>query len=290
MRTLSIAVPASDDPLSHEPPSDAASDRVRSGPMSVNRVLGVLDTLAQADNALTLTGLAQRVGAPKQSLAGLLAEMCALRYLRRDADGRYLLGVAAHRLASRIAQRPSLATLVHQTLIDLCTELRVTTVFGYLDPVRRSLVYADRCESRSPVRYAVAAGAPLDIHSRSLGKLLLAQLPESDWPTWLGPEPYRATRPTRAPGSPTLPATFARPVPTASAGPPPSSTKASPGWRCRCAAPTAASSPGWRSRACRCASTPRFESILAALREAADNLGGSLRTRGVDAASLRDWL
>lgn len=170
----------------------------RSGPMSVHRTLAIISLLANNAQGLSLAEISRKLRSPKASVLGLLKELTALRYIRRNDGGKFELAASSYRLAVDISASSSLHKVVADTLIELSKELRLSAAFGYLDRDKRSLVYGDRCEANSPVRYVVKLGERLDIHSRSLGKLLLAHEPEREWPLWLGPEPYaQYTRHTR---------------------------------------------------------------------------------------------
>lgn len=170
--------------------------------MSVGRVLAILELLSQHAEGLSLSETSRRLLTPKVSLLALLNELVALGYARRNERGHFELGSRAHRLGLQLSAAGTLHRAVRETLRELCDRLRLNSAFGYLDRKNHALIYADRCEAQSPVRYIVKLGERLDIHSRSLGKMLLAYEPEKDWPTWLGPEPYnkvaRQTRTTLA--------------------------------------------------------------------------------------------
>ncbi len=174
----------------------------RSGPMSVGRVLAILELLSQHAEGLSLAETSRRLFSPKVSLLALLNELVALGYARRNARGHFELGPRAHRLGLQLSASGTLHRTVRDTLKDVCDRLGLNTAFGYLDRRNHALIYADRCESQGPVRYTVKLGERLEIHSRSLGKVLIAYEPEKDWPLWLGREPYakvaRQTRTTLA--------------------------------------------------------------------------------------------
>jgi DNA-binding IclR family transcriptional regulator len=191
------ATQASDSALSGERPRTPPS-APRSGPMSVHRTLAIINLLANNATGLSLAEISRKLRSPKASVLGLLKELAALRYIRKNESGLFELAASSYRLAVDISASGSLHKVIANTLIELSKELRMSAAFGYLDRERRSLVYGDRCEANSPVRYVVKLGERLDIHSRSIGKLLLAQEPEREWPLWLGPEPYyQHTRHTR---------------------------------------------------------------------------------------------
>jgi DNA-binding IclR family transcriptional regulator len=176
--------------------------------MSVGRVLAILELLSQHSEALSLSEMSRRLFCPKVSLLALMNELVSLGYVRRNAHGQFELDSRAHRLGLHLTSSGTLHRVVRETLQQLCERLKLNAAFGYLDQTHRKLVYADRCEADMPVRFTVKLGEQLHIHSRSLGKLLLAFQPQPDWPLWLGPEPYpqvaRNTRTTLAALTPDL--------------------------------------------------------------------------------------
>jgi IclR family acetate operon transcriptional repressor len=180
----------------------AGSAAKRGGPMSVARVLGILDSLTEGPVALA--DLARRMEAPKPSLLAILGELLALGYVRRDQDGRYLLGSRAFRLASRMSVGGSLSNSVRATLIELSRALEAAVSLSYLDPESHTLIYADRYGESSAVRYVVKFGAAIQLHTRATGKLLVAYEDEGSWPDWFGPEPYNQLTPRSHVGMATL--------------------------------------------------------------------------------------
>lgn len=181
---MKIAEAADHQPLTLSPSA-------RSGPMSVQRVLGLLQILASPDAPYSLARLSTVLSAPKPSVLSLLNELVALGYVRRVNHG-FELGAKAYRLGLQLMSVDSVGRLIRDGLRDISDELRMTVAFGYLDRTRRALIYADRYEAAGPVRYVVQLGTPLSIHSRALGRLLLSYEPEEDWRDWLGTAPYAA--------------------------------------------------------------------------------------------------
>lgn len=171
----------------------------RPGPMAVNRVLNLLQTLASPDAPYSLGRLSALLNTPKPSALALLNELVSLGYVRR-VDSGFELGSRAFRLGLQMMSMGSVSRLVRDSLRQVSDELKMTVAFGFLDRLGRTLVYGDRYDASGPVRYVVQLGTPLAIHSRALGRLLLAYEPEADWPLWLGEEPYQAFTPCTTTG------------------------------------------------------------------------------------------
>lgn len=162
--------------------------------MAVERVLALLQALASPEAPYTLARLSSLLAMPKPSALSLLNELVELGYVRRTASA-FVLGSRSFRLGLQLMSVDSLGRVVRDALRSISEELKMTVAFGYLDRHHRSLVYGDRYDASGPVRYVVQLGTSLPIHSRALGRLLLAYEPEADWPQWLGDEPYEAFTP-----------------------------------------------------------------------------------------------
>src|SRR5688572_23030280 len=64
------------------------------GPMSVERVVAILELLAQQSQGLTLSEISRAISAPKTSLVGILLALQRLSYVVRE-DSRYFTGPRA---------------------------------------------------------------------------------------------------------------------------------------------------------------------------------------------------
>lgn len=181
----------SDSPSSRSEEPERKAGGKRPGPMSIARVLGILDQLSSGQGPVSLSDLSRDMAAPKASLLGILGELVALGFVRRDEEGRYLLGGKAYRLASKMSSTGSLSRSVRNVLADVSRELEATVSLGYLDTESRTLVYADRYGESSAVRYTVKYGQATHLHARATAKLLISLQPEDSWADWFGPEPYQ---------------------------------------------------------------------------------------------------
>jgi DNA-binding IclR family transcriptional regulator len=155
----------------------------RGGPRSVGRVLELLGRLAAAPQGLTLAALAAATGAPKTSLLGLLRGLAAEGYaVQRDALWR--LGPEAMGLARAIlaaAGDGDLVATARPALEHLAEQAGETAMLAVLAPDRRAMVYADKVESRTALRFAASVGDARPIHCTASGRVMLAFLP-GPWP------------------------------------------------------------------------------------------------------------
>jgi DNA-binding IclR family transcriptional regulator len=146
------------------------------GPRSVARVLQLLDGLAGAPQGASLAALAQATGAPKTTLLGLLRGLATEGYAVQ-ASGAWRLGPEAHGLARAIlagqgdgelgaAGRPALERLAEAT--------GESAMLAVLAPDRSAMVYTEKVESRTALRFTATVGDHRPIHCTASGRVALA--------------------------------------------------------------------------------------------------------------------
>ena len=151
-----------------------SSKAPRAGPQSVGRIFSILDAIAGSRTGATLSELAVIAGAPKTSLAGLLAGLTVEGCLVREQSGRYLLGPRVHSLAMQAMAGRELSMLARPILLRLVEATGETAVIGALAPDADLAMYLDRVESSNPIRYAVTVGERRELYCTAMGKALLA--------------------------------------------------------------------------------------------------------------------
>jgi ribose transport system substrate-binding protein len=73
---------------------------------AVSRAAALFDAIAASDNGLTLSDIARTLDAPKSSLLNICDTLISERLLRRDAAGRYLIGVRIAEFAAAQLNHP----------------------------------------------------------------------------------------------------------------------------------------------------------------------------------------
>lgn len=143
---------------------------------AVDRVCDVLDILANSQEPVTLTAVAENSKLPKSSAFRYLAVLEERGYVSRDElTGLFELGPAFRPQHTRAVENLSKIGLpIIETLRDSLME---TTNIGVLDGT--SVVYLAVAESPHRMRVASRVGERGAIHSTALGKAICSQLPES---------------------------------------------------------------------------------------------------------------
>jgi IclR family KDG regulon transcriptional repressor len=140
---------------------------------SLARGLRILEILAQAQDGVSITELAERLGVDKGSASRLVATLASYGYAEKDEQTRrYHLGLQVvtisrsllTRLPFREVTKPFLRQLMERT--GECAHLAV--------PGQGKVLYIDQVESPATLRVNAQVGTMNPLHCTALGKILLA--------------------------------------------------------------------------------------------------------------------
>lgn len=160
--------------------ADAAARRPDGGHRAANRVVDILELLAASRDGLALREVSGQLEAPKSSLLPLLRALTARGYLEQGRAGEYRLGPRALALGTGSRAQRDLVDLARPALSDLMRRTGETVFLGTLASDRAAVVYVDKVESAQIIRYAAGVGDRRPLHATSLGKAILAFLPEEE--------------------------------------------------------------------------------------------------------------
>ncbi|MET9954886.1 IclR family transcriptional regulator [Streptomyces sp. NPDC006339] len=147
---------------------------------AVTRAFDILELFLRSDDTLSAPEITRKLGLPRTTTHELLTTLAARHYLTAvpEQPGRYRLGVRTHQLGSRYAEQLDLAAegrRVAQEIAQTCDETVHVAVLEDLD-----VIYIAKVDSTHAVRMVSAAGRRLPAHCTSVGKMLLASLPEAE--------------------------------------------------------------------------------------------------------------
>ncbi len=147
---------------------------------TLHRGLDVLETLARAnEHELGPSAIGQRVGLDKATVMRLLRTLVEAGYVARDeTTRRYRLTGKIVWLAHRATVRLDLRSVARPHLAALRDELGETVHLGVMDGL--GVVYVDKLEADNSIQLVSAIGQTMPLHSTSLGKALLAALPDEE--------------------------------------------------------------------------------------------------------------
>ncbi|MBR7671887.1 IclR family transcriptional regulator [Streptomyces sp. NPDC054796] len=147
---------------------------------AVTRALDILELFLDGDGTLSAPEITRKLQLPRTTVHELVTTLAARHYLvpLPDQPGRYRLGVRTYQLGSRYAEQLDLAAegqQVARTVAETCDETVHVALLEGMD-----VIYIAKVDSTHAVRMVSAAGRRLPAHCTSVGKMLLASLPEDE--------------------------------------------------------------------------------------------------------------
>ena len=157
-------------------PAGDARYRIR----SVERALGVLEVLAEADsNGLRLAQLAERLDSSKSTVLAVLRTLTAWGYVTELGEGRsrrYRLGLTLARLGDQVLAQIDLLDVALPWLRAMTEETGWTSRLGVLDEAFAVII--GRVDGPGIIRFQSNLAHRELPHCSAIGKALLSHLPE----------------------------------------------------------------------------------------------------------------
>lgn len=142
---------------------------------SLDRAIGLLDALAEAEGPMALGDVGRAAELPNSTARRLLLTLMSHRLVSQDEEtGLYSPGPRLFEMAYRVMDRMDLRTQAAPTLDQLNQETSLTVHLAILDD--GEVVYIDKREANEPVRMYSAVGKRAPAHCTALGKALIAFL------------------------------------------------------------------------------------------------------------------
>lgn len=145
---------------------------------SLGRGLSVLEAFSSRRPRLTLTELAQATGLNLAAVQRCTHTLLALGYLQRGEHKEFSLGTRVLSLGYSCLQGSELRRMSEEHLERLSKELEVTVSLSVLDGINVLLLY--RNEMQSAFKLNLQPGSKLPSYCTSMGKVLLAALPNRE--------------------------------------------------------------------------------------------------------------
>ena len=145
----------------------------------IERMMSLLDVLADSPEPVALKNLAQATGLHPSTAHRILAAMTASRIVERHDAGAYRLGIRLLELGNLVKSRLNIRDVASPYMQELHEQIGEAINLGIRH--EDEIVYIERTSSgRSLVRVVYLVGGRAPLHLTSVGKLFLAQdTPES---------------------------------------------------------------------------------------------------------------
>jgi DNA-binding IclR family transcriptional regulator len=142
-------------------------------------VVAILDKLGEGNDSLTLADICHKMSLSKSTAHRALMALERTGLIERASGNRYRLGLKLYDMGNRAVEQIDLRGRVRPFLHQLALRMRETVHLGVLH--RTKVVYIDKIELMNRrVCVSSRTGTSNPVYSTSLGKAILAFLPEAE--------------------------------------------------------------------------------------------------------------
>jgi DNA-binding IclR family transcriptional regulator len=146
---------------------------------SADRVLDLFEVLAVEPVGLSFSELVKRLNLPKSSLHGLLSVLVSRQYLALDEDSRrYNIGVQLFDHGQAFLKQHPEAREARAAMANVVATVNESVQLGVLRGAEGVNLATVECSH--PLRLQLAVGRHFAAYATSLGKVLLAHLPDDE--------------------------------------------------------------------------------------------------------------
>jgi DNA-binding IclR family transcriptional regulator len=146
---------------------------------AVGRALAILEAIAERRRGFSNAELSRSLHIPKSSASYILRTLEQRGYLYRDRDsGRYRLGLKVLSLSRGALSGLDIRDVAQPILRPLVERIQLTVHLAILD--HGEAVYIEKVEAPGFIKMDTWVGRRMAIHSTSVGKALVAYLPEPE--------------------------------------------------------------------------------------------------------------
>jgi len=141
---------------------------------ALEKAMAILELLAQSDRELTATEIHQDVGIPKATAFMVLSVLERHQMVKKNSEHRYTIGVKLYELGVTYVSKLDVVKVGRPHLEQLLRRTNLTSHLGAIYSNR--MIYIDKLEPTSFIRFSTFPGMRSDIHISSLGKAIAAHL------------------------------------------------------------------------------------------------------------------
>lgn len=154
-------------------------ERRDGGVKSVHKALEILNRVAEYSDGVGVKELSERLAINKATVSKMLSTMARHGYVRKDEETRkYRLGYRLVELSSRIIESIDIRTEARPFLKAL--ERKINEVINFAIYRNGEVIYIDKFEGTKSLRMHSRIGGRASFAYTSVGKAVLAFLPESE--------------------------------------------------------------------------------------------------------------
>jgi len=145
------------------------------------RTIALLRCIADGEPVFTLSAVAQKLRLSPSTVHRLLRVLTESGLVERTPSQSYRIGSDFYRIATLVAEKFEIGRLARPYLQDLWKLSRETSAFGLYRPSSQSVMIAEVIHTTFPLRYVIERLTTLSLTWGSLGRAILAYLPEREF-------------------------------------------------------------------------------------------------------------
>ncbi|CAH2602233.1 IclR family transcriptional regulator [Rhodovastum atsumiense] len=153
------------------------NEEEKSAAPALTKGFAILDLLAR-EPGLGFAAIRTKLGLPNSSCHHLISTLCQLGALQMLPDRGYVLGLRLLELGTVAAGQRPIERIALPALRRLAEDVQLTCHLGVMEGM--AAIYLLKVEGQRQIRVNTWVGKRLSLHSSSLGKVLLAWLPEEE--------------------------------------------------------------------------------------------------------------
>jgi len=141
----------------------------------------MLQALAEADDGVTVAGLASQMGLPSSTVHRLLQLLRTDGFVEIEATSHsYRAGPELLRVAALLAGKQSIATIARPVMERIVATCGETCLLGVYLPYARKMAFAEQVKSPHALRFEIPCNVQLPVVWGSSGRVMLAYLPDDE--------------------------------------------------------------------------------------------------------------
>jgi DNA-binding IclR family transcriptional regulator len=147
---------------------------------ALDKAVAILELLARSETELTATEIHQELGIPKATAFMVLTVLERHQMVKKSDQHRYTIGIKLYELGITYVSKLDVVKVAQPFLEQLLSRTNLTAHLGAIFDHR--VIFIDKIEPKSFIRFSTFPGMRSDIHMSSLGKAIAAHLtqPELD--------------------------------------------------------------------------------------------------------------
>lgn len=145
---------------------------------ALDKAMAILDLLDQTEEDLSLAEIHSRLGIPKASAFMILNVLEGYKVVRRSTEGRFTLGTKIYTLGMSYMTKMDIRKVAKKHMEDLTQKTGFTTHLGLI--LDQKLLFIEKVEMQSFIKFNTFPGMRSDLHITSMGKAIMAYMPEKD--------------------------------------------------------------------------------------------------------------